>query len=404
MSGLPAARLGDSVSHTDAAFGFALGGEIGLAVGLALLTAATGGADLLVLAAIGGAVAATGGGALAGMNIGRTYTNAAGDILTGSPTVATNSRPAARTLADTAICDNHDGPQQIATGSTTVFINGVPAARLTDETVCDARISSASTNVFIGGGTGTYANVSGEVPKLAVEIATGMAIGGTAVALGAGGAAAFAAAGWAGVGVFGLQAGGGLAGGAGGAFLGGKIGGAIDPVHGAAWGEAIGGLGGGIGGGLAGGAAGEGLGLTGAGEGDIAAAGQTPADQARAFQGDGDKYPGVDDWTNTTLPKGTVVYGATPGQGSFYTTADGLASTDGTAQGYYDKLQIAPGTNADYPPYRSGVTAYQVNTDNLPAASSQALANPGNGSGGANQYYIPDYKTGLTPLNTTPFK
>ena len=293
---------------------------------------------------------------------------------------------------------------KIATGSTTVFINRMPAARLSDLTICDARISTASGNVNIGGGTSTYAHVSGEVPKLAVEIAAGMAIGGTAVALGAGGAAAFAAAGWAGVGVFGVQAAGGLAGSAGGAFLGGKIGGAIDPVHGAAWGEAIGGLGGGIGGGLAGGAAGEGMGLTGAGDGEAAAAaGQTPADQARAFQGE-DPYPGVDDWTNTTLPKGTVVYGATPGQSNFYTTEEGMAATDGTAQGYYDKLQIAPGKNPAYPPYRSGVTAYQVNTDDLPAASSQALANPGNGAGGAPQYFIPDYKTGLTPLGTTPFK
>ena len=40
----PPPAMGDSVSHTDAAFGFGLGGEIGLAVGLALLTVATGGA------------------------------------------------------------------------------------------------------------------------------------------------------------------------------------------------------------------------------------------------------------------------------------------------------------------------------------------------------------------------
>ena len=99
------------------------------------------------------------------------------------------------------------------------------------------------------------------------------------------------------------------------------------------------------------------------------------------------------------------VFGATPGQGSFYTTADGIQSTDGTAQSYYDNLQIAPNrTNTSYPPYRSGVTEYEVNTDNLPAATSNALANPKNGSGGAPQYFIPDYQSGLTPVRTVPFK
>jgi hypothetical protein len=49
-----------------------------------------------------------------------------------------------------------------------------------------------------------------------------------------GAGAAFLAAGWAGGGVFGMQAAGGLALGAAGSVAGGAIGGAIDPVHGAA--------------------------------------------------------------------------------------------------------------------------------------------------------------------------
>ncbi len=120
-----------------------------------------------------------------------------------------NGAQAARALADVADCQNHSGPQQIATGSTSVFINSVPAARLGDNTVCDARISTASANVFIGGGTAAYAAISAEVSPLAVTIARDMAIGGTAVALGAGAGAGFLAGGWAGAGVFGLQAAGG---------------------------------------------------------------------------------------------------------------------------------------------------------------------------------------------------
>ena len=241
MTAAPAARYTDTVSHTESGLGFGLGGAIGLGVGLALLTVATGGADLAVLAAVGGAVALTGGGALMGMRIGATYGHVVGDIATGSPNVTVNSLFSARTLADTALCSDHDGPQKIATGSTSVFINGMPAARLGDLTICDARISSASGNVVIGGGTGGYAPIRAEVSPVLVDVALAMAIGGTAVALGAGAGAAFAAGGWAGAGVFGLQAGGGLAGGIAGGLAGGAIGQALGGAQGQAWGEAIGG-------------------------------------------------------------------------------------------------------------------------------------------------------------------
>ena len=251
MTGQPAARQGDAVAHTDSAFGFGLGGAIGIAAGIALLTVATGGADLVVLAAAGGAVALAGGGALAGMKIGSTYGHTVGSITTGSPTIIINRQPAARALADVAVCDDHAGPQQIATGSKTVFFNRMPAARQGDDTVCDARISTASPNVIIGGGTAAYASVHGEVPEVLVDVAAAMAIGGTAVALGAGGAAAYAAAGWAGVGVFGLQAGAGFAGGAVGGAVGGAIGQAAGGARGEAWGEVGGGLLGGMGAGAA---------------------------------------------------------------------------------------------------------------------------------------------------------
>jgi uncharacterized Zn-binding protein involved in type VI secretion len=247
VTGQLAARRGDAVAHSDALFGFGLGGAVGLAAGIALLTVATGGADLLLLAAAGGAVALAGGGALAGMKIGGTYGDKAGSIVSGSPTILINGQHAARTLGDVAVCDNHAGSQQIATGSTTVFFNRMPAARLGDATVCDAHIASASANVIIGGGTAAYAAIHGEVPELAVTIARDMAIGGTAIALGAGAGAAYAAAGWAGVGVFGLQAGGGFAGGMVGGALGGAIGQAVGGAQGQAWGEVLGGTAGGLG-------------------------------------------------------------------------------------------------------------------------------------------------------------
>ena len=128
----------------------------------------------------------------------------------------------------------------------------------------------------------------------------------------------------------------------------------------------------------------------------------TPADQARAWQGSGD-YPGVDAYTNTTLTKGTQVVGAAPGQSPYYTTLDEFNGQDGSAADYYDRLQIAPNTNPAYPPYRSGVTVYEVNGD-TPAASGTALANPDNGAGQAPQYFIPGYQDKLTPLYSIPFR
>ena len=84
---------------------------------------------------------------------------------TGSANVFTNGKPAARAHVDTATCDQHgSAPQILAQGSDSVYINGLPAARVGDKTVCDAKISTGSGNVFIGGGTETTNAISPEVP------------------------------------------------------------------------------------------------------------------------------------------------------------------------------------------------------------------------------------------------
>nr|WP_245229339.1 PAAR domain-containing protein [Pseudomonas sp. PvP025] len=90
-----------------------------------------------------------------------------GHILTGSGNVHINGKPAARAHVDTAKCDDHGpGPKTLAQGSSTVYINNMPAARVDDRTVCDARISSGSGNVWIGGETETTDEISPEVPAL----------------------------------------------------------------------------------------------------------------------------------------------------------------------------------------------------------------------------------------------
>ena len=132
--------------------------------------------------------------------------------------------------------------------------------------------------------------------------------------------------------------------------------------------------------------------------------GSSPSQLARSWQGSV-SYPGVDSWVDTNLSQGTYVVGAAPEQSEFYTTLEGFNGTDGTAESYYQNLQIGPNTtNPDFPPYRRGVTIYQVNTDGLPAASSNALANPQFGPGGAPQLFIPGYQNSLTPVYSIPFK
>jgi hypothetical protein len=129
----------------------------------------------------------------------------------------------------------------------------------------------------------------------------------------------------------------------------------------------------------------------------------SPSQQARAWQGSG-YYPGVDNYVDILLSGGSYVVGAAPGQSVYYTTLQGYLATGGTAKGYYNALQIKPNTDVPYPPYRDGVTIYQVNGNTSAAYSSATTANPVWGSGGAPQFFIPDFKNSLVPLFSIPFK
>jgi hypothetical protein len=130
----------------------------------------------------------------------------------------------------------------------------------------------------------------------------------------------------------------------------------------------------------------------------------SPSQLAKSWQGSG-AYPGVDSYINTTLPKGTYVVGSAPGQSPYYTTLEGFAGTNGTAEDFYQQLQISPNlTNPAYPPYRNGVTIYETTGGSTPAASGSALANPQFGPGKAPQLFIPGYNDALTPVYSIPFK
>ncbi|MGZ9708608.1 PAAR domain-containing protein [Pseudomonas sp. GNP013] len=161
-----AARVDDPIEHSSALGGLLAGLAIGagaVLVGIAIV--GTGGLGAVALCAMVGAGAATGAGI--GQLLGSLSfaCHDTGHIKTGSENVFTNGKRAARAHVDTAVCDNHAStPQTLAEGSNSVYINGLPAARVGDRTVCDAKISAGSGNVFIGGGTETTDIISPEVP------------------------------------------------------------------------------------------------------------------------------------------------------------------------------------------------------------------------------------------------
>jgi RHS repeat-associated protein len=121
----------------------------------------------------------------------------------------------------------------------------------------------------------------------------------------------------------------------------------------------------------------------------------TPAEQAAAWQGQGN-YPGVDQWHNVVLPKGSVVAMGEPYVTGFATTEGAVRScgTPPSAKAVGEGLQIKPDPTHGY---RKTYGLYTLDQDTPVAYCASTSANPtgpppGNqpyGAGGLPQYYIP---------------
>ncbi|MBC8103166.1 MAG: PAAR domain-containing protein [Cytophagales bacterium] len=209
------ARVGDDITHANAATGGILGGVLGflggVAVGvligaaviagaaaLAAATVATGGAALIVggawLVAIGGTVALGGMGGKLGAHLGAHLASGAvgppkGKITRGSPNVFANGRPIALSCWSQVACQDHSGDQRISEGSKTVFANGHAVARIGDRGMCGFYIRKAEGNgspdVFVGGDPkGCHGlPVGSGAPELLNDIFTGMEWVGGGIAL-----------------------------------------------------------------------------------------------------------------------------------------------------------------------------------------------------------------------------
>jgi hypothetical protein len=122
-----------------------------------------------------------------------------------------------------------------------------------------------------------------------------------------------------------------------------------------------------------------------------------PAKEAAGFQGSG-RYPGVDNWTNGTIPKGTTVYQGSPaGSSKFFFPQSALDASGLDAKTLGEGLQISPHPTLGY---RTQVTSFTTTAD-TPAAFADTTANPAYGPGGFDQLYIPDTST-LQPVTTIP--
>jgi len=172
MSG--AGRGGDSIAHSSALGGLLTGLAIGVAIALTGV-AIVGSGGLAAVAVVGG-IASAGAGIGEVMGSLSFCTNDSGQIITGSPNVFINGRPAALAQQSTVACDKH-GIQRMAEGSSKVFINGHPVARIGDRSTCGGKISSGSSNVFIGGGTLSTEDIDPEVPLWLEFAIAGLGLG-----------------------------------------------------------------------------------------------------------------------------------------------------------------------------------------------------------------------------------
>lgn len=114
----------------------------------------------------------------------------------------------------------------------------------------------------------------------------------------------------------------------------------------------------------------------------------SPSDQAKSWQGKG-KYPGVDDYTDVTVNKGTVLYRGEPKGSEFFTTLDAVEGSGRSATTIFEGLQVEK--NPIYG-YRSEMQGYVFNED-VAAAYGITNANPQFGAGGLPQYFVPDVQT-----------
>ncbi|TPG63334.1 hemagglutinin repeat-containing protein [Ewingella americana] len=99
----------------------------------------------------------------------------------------------------------------------------------------------------------------------------------------------------------------------------------------------------------------------------------------------------ADEWSMTTLPAGSKVYGGIPGQSAYYTTEQTLLNANFGRESLFQSLQVSPHPEFGYRP-QMGV--YEV-TNPITIPSGIVWKNPLLGPGGGTQFFIKDYNNNL---------
>ena len=110
-----------------------------------------------------------------------------------------------------------------------------------------------------------------------------------------------------------------------------------------------------------------------------------PSAIAKSWQGSG-KYPGIDDYSDVVVKKGTILYRGEPNGTEYFTTLEAIE------QSGRDSTKIFEGLQVEKHPihgYRTEMEGYIFNED-LASAYGITKANPQFGRGGLPQYFVPN--------------
>ncbi len=135
--------------------------------------------------------------------------------------------------------------------------------------------------------------------------------------------------------------------------------------------------------------------------------GKDPSTTARSWQGKW-PYPGKDNYSNTVLKKGTVIYTLHPygpKPGNYFANGASVVASGGNARRYNDLMQVAHLDNVvDQRPMRRELQAF-ILTKDLCVAKGFSLANPHLGAGGGTQMFIDNAdKASLMPSKVMKLK
>lgn len=111
----------------------------------------------------------------------------------------------------------------------------------------------------------------------------------------------------------------------------------------------------------------------------------SPSEMAKSFQGKGD-CPGIDNYTDTTVFKGRVLYRGEPNGTEYFTTIDAIEKSGRSKTALFQGLQVKRHKTFGY---RNKVVGYYF-AENVDAAYGCTLANPQYGKGGLTQYFVPN--------------